>query len=145
MSKGQSAKDVTIAQRHLNEWKLSPSTPFSKDAQHLLDLISKLEFAQKNPMAEDAKMSILLPFLSRDPRHYLLNQYQLIRDKGGITFNDMVNSLIVMSNEFTRHTGSKEKLLSFNEIKKDNNATNVCYNFRKGTCTRGDKCKEMHT
>ena len=68
-------------------------------------------------MAEDAQMSILLPFLSRDPRHYLLNQYQLITDKGGVTFNEMMNSLITLSNEFTHHTGSKEKLLSFNEIK----------------------------
>ena len=129
--KGQSAKDVTVAQRHLNEWKLVPSTPFSKDAQQLLDLISKLEFAQKNPMAEDAKISILLPFLSRDPRPYLLNQYQLIRDKGGITFNDMVNSLIVVSNEFTHHTGSKEKLLSFNEIKKDRKSTRLNSSHRR--------------
>ena len=47
-------------------------------------------------MAEDAKMSILLPFLSRDPRHYLLNQYQLITDKGGVTFNEMMNSSITL-------------------------------------------------
>ena len=56
----------------------------------------------------------------------------------------MVNSLIVVSNEFTHHTGSKERLLSFNEIKKDNNTTNVCYNFQRGTCTRGDNCKYAH-
>ena len=76
--------------------------------------------------------------------HYLLNRYQLIRDKGRISFNDMMNSLIILSNEFTHHTGSKEKLLSFNEIKKDNNGTNVCYNFQRGTCTRGDKFKYAH-
>ena len=95
-------------------------------------------------MAEDAKMSILLPFLSRDPRPYLLNQYQLIRDKYGITFNEMMNSLITLSNECTHHTDSKEKLLSFNEIKKDNTSNNIYYNFQKGTCTRGDKCKYAH-
>ena len=31
----------------------------TKDAQNLLDLIGKVEFAQKCPVAEDAKMSIL--------------------------------------------------------------------------------------
>ena len=93
-------------------------------------------------MAEDAKMSILLPFLSRDPRPYLLNQYQLIRDKGDKTFNEMMNSLITLSNEFTHHTSGKEKLLSFIEIKKVNN--NICFNINKGTCTRGDKCKYAH-
>ena len=93
-------------------------------------------------MAEDAKMSILLPFLSRDPRPYLLNQYQLIRDKGDETFNEMMNSLITLSNEFTHHTSGKEKLFSFNEIKKVND--NICFNINKGTCTRGDKCKYAH-
>ena len=140
--KGQSAKDVTIAQKHINEWKLTPSNSFSEDAQQLLDFFSKLEFAQKYPTAEDAKMSILLPFLSRDPRPYLLNQYQLIRDKGDKTFNEMMNSLITLSNEFTHHTSGKEKLLSFIEIKKVNN--NICFNINKGTCTRGDKCKYAH-
>ena len=53
----------------------------------------------------------------------------------------MINSLIILSNECTHHTGvnDSEKLLSFNENKKDN--TNICYQFAKGTCNRGDKCK----
>ena len=77
----------------------------------------KVEFAQKSPMAEDAKMSILLPFISCDSRPYLLNQYQLNRDKGDKTFNKMISSLIILSNDFTNHTGAKdkEKLLSFTE------------------------------
>ena len=56
----------------------------------------------------------------------------------------MISSLIILSNDFTNHTGAKdkEKLLSFTEHEKKN--TGICFQFAKGICKRGDECKYKH-
>ena len=66
----QSAKDVTIALRNLQSWTLSSSRPFPKDAQNLLDLIGKVEFAQRSPMAGVPRCPYYYP-------SYLVNQVHI--------------------------------------------------------------------
>ena len=138
---GQSANDIIAAQNQLRKWRIDSRVPFAKDAAALLELYRRLEHAKGSPTPDEEKFCLISSLITDDPRPALLNAFQHCTN-ARFSFAATIDNMVEQMNRQPANgaTSTLGKMARFEKTA----GMNICFDFQKGKCTRGDKCPYKH-